>query len=418
MIIIKGDDLDLISKMMINLEKNKFIFDTKGVQINEEKAINYLQKDGINYKFHSNVFKIYCSHETWSKIERNIREIIVNNDIKVGSSNGYERYSSSNEMELIKTTNEYRRRFITRIKDVCNNKYYIYWCYSNIKCLINDFKGYRQSNYTVYQLLNFNSIVLDTEEIFNFPPGVSILNRPFNTCDFKNDQYIASHRSINILNLNGFIFKIWSPELYKEFIKHMKYFYTINPVREEKINNLQILRCDKSKLRYEEIITQIKKTKKNNNDFIFDELEEARNIACGFPSTFNDICYKCKIPLYDYIYALKIPRKKGNSHMLMCRYCITYLLGSIRKYNLELLKINYPRKMDEVIRYLPIEEKEKTLLIDLYLNPCTIINGCYENDKYKGYKNIKDFLMNKYTHDPNKKAFFYNNLDDTDPKLL
>lgn len=424
MIIIKENNLDLIAKMMINLEKGKLIFDTDGKLVNEEKAFHYIENNGITYKFHSNLFKMHCSREMWLSICSRMKQLIVEYDRKVASLIGYESYYNSNEMEFVKTTYYFHRRFITFIKDIrpVSTSVVYSWCFSDIKCLLNDFKGYKKTDYVAHQLLNFNSIVIDTDDIFNFPPGVTVLNRPFVNNDFTANKYIASHKIINITNLSAFIFKLCRPGLYVEFAESMAIFHTVNPVREEKINNLHIVRCDKSKVSYKDIISIIKKQKKNDRSFVFDELEEARNVACGFPETFNDICSKCKLSLYDEIYALKISGLRSYSYMLMCRYCITYFFGSIKKYKLELLKINHSRKMDEVIKDLPLDLKEKKMLIDLYLNPCKNISGSgYENNNYKGYRNINDFILKKNInapHDPNKQAFFYTKYDATVPNCL
>ena len=415
MIIIKGSDMELIAKMIINLEKNKIIYNTEGKLVNEEKAVHCLENNGITYKFHCNIFKLYCNQELWNNFEHKIEQIL--HDCDGHSDNGS--YYDSGEMELLKTNHDWiDRQFTTRINSIRpTSSFKRYWILSDINTLMNDYKGVNKTKYVSHQLLKFNSIVIDTRDLFNFSSRITILNRPIANADFTFNKYIASDDIIIIKNLYAFIFKLCCPGLYVDFVKHMAAFYTINPVNEEKINNLNILRCNKSKISHKKIISVIEKQRKKSTTIIFDELEEARNIACGFPQTFNDICYKCKIPLYEDIYALKIPRKIEHSHMLLCRFCITYLIGTINKYNLELFRVNYPRKMDEVIRMLPIEEKEQRLLIDLYLNPCKKIAGRFENNNYKGYKHSKSLLLKIKEHDPNKQAFFYTNNDETLMKI-
>ena len=135
MIIIKIDDerklpMDIIVKMMINLEKGSQMYNVDGKLVNDHGLFHYLKHAGVTYEFRSNRFSLYCKESIWSRVKENIKRIISIYDRKEGAP-----YSISHDMEIIETLTE-QNRYYSRTK--CTNKPAdIYWNYVNINKIMN-----------------------------------------------------------------------------------------------------------------------------------------------------------------------------------------------------------------------------------------------------------------------------------------
>ncbi len=430
------DDMDVVCKMMINIEQNKNIFNINGTINTNVKPFNNFIHQGINYEMTvsmgvlllyipPNINIIYRDIE--QRLNHNFRENIIfdDNETKV-PINTYSYNSTYYTLLTTKYTNEMNntayRRIINNFYDVkkaCESGSKFVWLIQIID------KPYLQIPELsikipnkIHLMRSISTIIYDGTQLFNVTNGLHQLDYPsLSQYDmFKNNQIL--NETIHISQISGLDYEI--AHCYDNNISKKPLFTSgSNEVKLVNLSRFSIRRPNPKKKWYQQL----------SEPFDFNEQEELeKNIKeTGKPSFRNDVCFITGMPLYKKAYLLKVSYKnipnnsnkeKYSSYILVSLYayhtitCNRYLIidDYLRQKNIILIKTyttNFNRSESDVIDMIP---KKNISPLKREIMKSISFNGAYrENDN-----NNSDYI---YTADVQKNKIYIgiiNNVNDFD----
>lgn len=425
------DDMDLVCKMMINIEQNKNIFNVNGIlNTNNKKPFNNFVYQDVNYEMtvSMGVLLLYIPFNStikYGEIEQrlihNFRENIGLDDYDIKVPINTHPYNSTNYTLL---TTEYTdststiasniggkvyRRIINNIHDVrkgCESGSKFIWLlqiidrpYLQIPEL-----SVRIPN-KIHLMRSISTIIYDGTQLFNVKHGLHQLDYPslsqYNM--FKNNQILDE--PIHISQISGLDYEI--ARCYDNTISNKLLF--------SGSTNTLFSTVDHTKFKIRRPNPEKKWYQQLSEPFDFDEQEYLeRNIKeTGKPVFHNDICFIMGIPLYKKAYLLKvsyIPKmedvdnKKYNSYILVSAYVYHTITGHhdisidnyLHKYKISVINTritNFNRSEADAIDMIP---KKNISPLKREIMKSLSVNGAHKKgDEYSECIYTADVQKNK-----------------------
>lgn len=418
-------DVGIISKMMINIEKNKDLFRLNG-DMNEEKTCNkpfnkYMyQQVEYNMTVSIGVVLIYVSDDHNTNVQRIINllkhefELLnLNNETEQYpiDKNGYKstHYTiiSKGTNGLFGTTASYYgtayRKLISTHYDLkkCNESGTRFVWLIQLMSPSTD-NSYLElveftKRYPTMQYLTkaVSTIIYDDVDLFKVKTGTKQINYPsikqYNA--YKENKILDI--TINISNVYGLDYEILSCYYNASF----NYFTSSEPREITNYEQYQIRRVNTEKIWHKQIAEKF--------DYDMQEDLETKLDDNGKPPYPNDICFISNAPLYNYCYLLKVGKlnddtKEYNniSHIMVNAFLlhVNYKLPKTKrqvkfdvyfhnysKYTvIDKYIVKYPRSEIEAIEMIPankIHPTKKEIMTCISKNGSYYINESYKSSK-------------------------------------
>lgn len=319
------NDIDILCKMMINIEQNKNIYDKHGNanHPNIRKSFNSYTFQQVDYDISVSVgvLLLYMPSNTnliYSDIIfmliSKFRELDIITELKIPvstelyKSTTYTLLSTQSSTERITSNSVYG----TSYRKLINNDYDVKKCYESGSTFVWLVKtiNYRSDNYLQLAELNTNippksylmrsisTIIYDYNHIFNEKHMTKQLDYPllsqYNM--FKNNQILDE--AIYISDTFGLDYEI--VKCYRPTISSRIFF---NETDDAKIS---ILDYNEYEIRRRDITKQWDKQLSESYNYNEQELLEKNINESGKPSFPNDVCFITGMPLYQKAYLLKV----------------------------------------------------------------------------------------------------------------
>lgn len=418
-------DLEILSKMMINIEKNMDIYKTDGTNnSNEDSKLPYnlytIECDGNDIELNINVYYgnivIYTNSNIYTDtLIRNLEKILEtldkNNDYKHPVSN---KYYKSNEYTMILGENidtyQNNRIELHRYITTSNNKHDIkrhidqrvasfIWVLSVFN-ISNNNNGFlyiteynNRHNDELYLAQAPATIIYDNVVLFNVNHGTKQINYPSikQYTDYNTKLLNMSITSDYTYGLSHEIMLCYN-NLYSGFRQRPVYYNVHQIINDVNMNDYEI-RYANTKIEWFIQITE---------QVIPSQHELINDVK-------QDICFVSKSPLYGTVYILKVGKKKrrnycNESYILINSYIYhkAYYLDNTKlskdfhiyfnklsKYTIiDVHKINYQRSEYEAIELIPITNFCKTISGELHMDNYVSMT------KKKIMKHISEFSLN------------------------
>jgi hypothetical protein len=346
-----NNDLDLIAKMMLNIEHNKQIYRLDGVRntgVAIQKSFNCYTHSQVDFDINvsmgvvliyipensettitiiqqSLINKFQCiSYENQNKIPytsnsyNSTTYTLINKKYNSGNNSTTTSHSGPSYRQIIINKNNIRRclesgtRFVWLLQKSLNSYLYV------PELLL---KGYLTSDYLARSI---STIIYDDQDLFNMTHGTKQLDYPnvYQYNMFKENRLLD--KPIYISDIFGLDHEILS-----------YYYQTVNPkfLLYPYYHNITIDKCDYNdfEIRRRNINKDCYKQLYEPFDYVNQELEENNINESGKPPSPKDVCFITGMPLYNTVYLLKIKpdEKKNNSsglsdmgisHILVCPF--------------------------------------------------------------------------------------------------
>jgi hypothetical protein len=463
------DDIELLCKMMINMEQNKHIFDGHGNRItsNSNRPFNNYTFQQVDYdiSIYMGVVLLYVSEPIDNK---NIKDKFIskfsilesNTELQLPVFNTFiksttytvttKKYSGNTTTSSINIGRSYRKLFsnkndINKISDfgpafiwllqiVCVTNIDMDYPYLQISELNNMIPS------KSYLMKSISTIIYDNVSVnlFNEKHMTKQLDYPslnqYNM--FKNNKILDE--VIHISDTTGLDYEI--VKCYKSDVSAKIDVYLYD---ENLLHNAKFINFEELKVRRRDITKPWFKQLLELYDYNKQELMEKNLEFSGKPSFPNDTCFISGMPLYDKVYVLKVVsmlNKDIISYILVCPYIYhvyhktNKVVSSLHYYmkhnNVKILYINitnFPRIEYEAISMIPdklINPLKKDIMLAISengiyfpdnINSRTLKDDIYtvdlkKNCVYIGILNINDVNVIKYQN-TNSILFQYINLD-------
>jgi len=412
-------NIDLLCKMMLNIENNKNLYNINGAVNNNNisnRPFNYYTHNRVDYEINVSfgVVLFYTSDESinYPNIDKLLCESFkkLPNDmskkapVKIGSYNStcYTLLSKAPDASVANITSSSShgssfRKIINTLYDVrkcCESGSKFVWLIQivNRKYLqVSELNSIPQTNEHLSR--SISTIIYDKLNLFNVSNGQKQLDYPslnqYNM--FKNNQILSEHICIsNIFGLDYEIIKCYKPNITQEFIYNVYACYSYVDY-----NDIEIRRVNPEKKWSVQIVEPFdyKEQESLEND-----IEENGNHVFR-----NDICFITQAPLYKNVYVLKVAALINTntceiddntiSHVLITPYIlhITFVVGDkkhsfesyLKTKNIMLLHVymtNFPRSEIDAISLIP--DKSISLLKRNIMSAISVSGACYRKDMY------------------------------------
>ena len=448
-------DIDLICKTMINIEKNKNIYNLQGVENTLPKSntpFNSYTHKHVEYTISASmgVLLIYTKESfTFNQLSNlmisKFLELGKDSDVDLPYTNNsckstYHTLVTIPTSQLVSNTTSncidksYRKLTASAydIKRFCEAGSRFVW-YVNIinnnpYLHIPELSEYNPSN--EYLMRSVSTIIYDGIDLFSIDTGNKQLNYPALSQYklFNDNRVVASN--ILISEVFGLDYEILTHYIKSYVDTTMKVTASYRNIVESKFcelvdyNTLEICRVDKNKSWHSQI----------NNPFNY-KVQEELEMNCnetGKPSFPNNVCFITHIPLYQNVYILKIakllnpddlfPRTADIKHIMISPlvyhsiingFIFTEYFKLMCKYIIMEVSISdYPKTELDIITEIPddkIHPIKKDILQCISQNGCSMVSSpnCHKKlytinlEKkiiYLGYANFVDSIIAENIH--------------------
>ena len=351
------DEIDLICKMMINIENNQNVFNLQGLENNLATTKNpfnnytYNQVD-FNISVSMGVVIIYTSEDIQNRTVINLmmsKFIELNKDTSINVPYSSNQYNSTYHTLVTTKPNtsitgtsvnpfvKAYRKLITNSNDIkksCEDGSRFVWYIQVIDT--NPYLEIVELSSMVpqksYLMRAVSTIIYDGKHLFNVKNGTKQINYPeltqYNM--YKNNQILDT--TIHISHLFGLDYEIIS-------------YYSDGEIDfETGVFNMRVFDFKYDMLKYDEVeIRRVNKDKKWHiqlkDPFDYEKQEELESITeeTGKPPFPNDVCFITGMPIYSACYILKVgklippvdanqatetpePRYENISHIMVSSY--------------------------------------------------------------------------------------------------
>lgn len=411
-----------IAAVMFNMELGKNVFNLDGTLITDGGDYHVLSKDGITYTIQgitgnvvilaNDVDKRYNEFLGWD-LEKALHTlddvyIDVHNDIKIYTSKSLD-YTL--ELKAIKSKqNKKERRKIT-LKDSLPNGDVFTWKMGVTDILFHDVKKAYDRNVWEYQMLQrYNTIIIDTDNVFNTEKNITMLNREPEMSDYTMSSRFISMDPISFSKTSGILYEIKNAFGIENNVSDFNNIEPVFiPIYEEKWESIRPRRVVVNNETMDIKITIMSKHFNDCYEYMLAELEEVKNVEAGAPPKPNDVCSLCYMYLHDDIYALE--PEKQHCHICVCANCFHEHLHPHHMHksafkNATVLKVTYPRTIIDIIDHKDNTMKDdvKNLMREL-CGEYEVFDGGVRTENFIGYYYIKEVMLKQVTPPKDKKLF-------------
>lgn len=430
-------NIDLLCKMMINIEQNKTVYDIRGNENppNIRNPFNYYTYQQVDYEMTVSMgtVLIYGNNtiqniegilvSKFNELNKNDTNTMVPAKCSTYNSTTYTLMNKKPGTDTTTSTSTYGtayRKIITSqydIKKCCESGSKFVWFIQQIlqpHLMVTELCQRMPSK--PYLMKSISTIICDCKDLFSVSNNLKQLDYPsLNQYTMFNDGQILDE-PINISDTYGLdyeILKCYVPDLQQKF---SIYGYKVDTVD---YNEYKIRRLNPTKSWQQQLTEPF--------DYDQQELLEKDNEEIGKPPFRNDVCFITGMPLYENAYMLKIVfmrnaievDEKTVSYILVSpffvhnilinkkRPCIEYYLKIHKIKVLEHFKTKFGRSESDAIRMIPdklISPLKKDIMLAIS------INGAYK----KNDTNLNNIVL--YTADLEKNKIYLgimNNIYDT-----
>lgn len=429
MIIIKIDEARddatniAIASMLFNMELGSKAFNSDGEIDEPDEDFHVMEKDGISYTIQGIIGNIvvlyrgddlrYIEFLAWDleKVLQILDDMYIKARVEgiphyTGKSLDYTLVS---ELQMgFNNKKKIDRRKIVLKADAPSHKSHFVWRMvadgNKILFTNNEQKVYGRNVNEYNYLVQHNTLVIDTINVFESKENITFINGMPSTRDYSMSNKFVSYDVFTYSEKYGGIDSVLRSLKNQENRQEMQDIIIepmFIPVYEEEWDNINPMRAVRRGTN--PAANHIIDLLNSSYNYTLMELEEVKNVEYGAPPTPNDVCHSCDMYLYDMIYVLELK----DNHVCVCSkcfHCTVYPTMFDNCADINVLKVRHPRTVVDVIDIIDMSEEFRSLMTEL-AGDVTIKDDVIMTPNYAGYKDIDSILLKTVTPPEDKRLF-------------